>query len=118
MEAPKCKICGCRHYGLCAAPVCQTEQPVPVEDGADDGIVPPVQEVPVPISVHGPVSASTDRPKRDRSAYMRDYMRARREAQRNGDPVPTSTPKPPFDRTAYQREYMRRLRAMQKPSPS
>jgi hypothetical protein len=101
MEAPKCKLCGYRHYGLCAAPV--EEEPIPV--------VPYVQPPPMPIEQ--PVQPIQAPSKPDRRTYMRDYMRRRRQAEKVGAPMPTIE-KPHFDRAAYQREYMRQRAAMKK----
>lgn len=65
MESPKCKLCGERHYGMCAVPARQESpsvEPLPVEQGA----APPPQSKGF-----------------DRTAYQREYMRKRRAALRD-----------------------------------
>jgi hypothetical protein len=107
MESPKCKLCGTRHYGICVSAIDQPASALPALPDEQAMVHPPapvpVQALPMPVEVH---------PKQDRRAYMREYVRARRQAQKDAAPPP----KPPFDYNAYQREYMRRRRAMQKPA--
>jgi hypothetical protein len=64
MEKPKCKICGERHYGMCAVPVPPTHQPH----------ITPMER---PIKKRNPNGTF------DRTAYQRELMRKRRAAQKD-----------------------------------
>ncbi len=63
MEAPKCKICGERHYSLCRVATLNTGQANREAILNSLRIEPP-------------------KPTFDRTAYQREYMRKRRAAQK------------------------------------
>lgn len=63
MEKPKCRICGERHWGLCPGTVADVKERVAVIEKA---------------------TVKLEKPKFDRTAYQREYMRRRRAAKREG----------------------------------
>jgi hypothetical protein len=100
MDAPKCKICGERHYGLCSQPrgrnaPTQAQPPelvrtVPAAGVAAGETAPnrqlTVEELGGPfcgIIAHETTQLAT--PKFDRVAYQREYMRKRRKALKDGN---------------------------------
>lgn len=112
MDAPKCRTCGNRHYGLCADVACRS----PAER-------PPVQ-TPVLASSHSLWLAA--HPARS-VAWLLDRLRdgfvVLQIDGKEGNDQDTNlilidgadrrkiTPTSAFDKTAYQREYMRKVRA-------
>ena len=65
MEAPKCKLCDKRHFGLCRMTVAEVRQAIEPPQK-------PVQAQP---------TAKPSQAKFDRNAYQRDYMREWRRAK-------------------------------------
>ena len=88
MDAPKCRLCSKRHYGLCkTTPI--TEKAAPVQKSVDDALN-------VAIEAAGFVGDAMNIPEVDdaelravygkmiaRRTYMRKYMQDRREKQRS-----------------------------------
>jgi hypothetical protein len=93
MEAPKCRLCGKRHWDGCAPAITQAGRPLMRADGepltAGDLIKDGAYEVNPDTNTLTPLNAV-----------------ARKHAAR--------APRGTFDRNAYQREYMRKRRAAQK----
>lgn len=84
MEAPKCKLCGGRHYGLCKA-VTKPERIIKTPSGrAASGPVTASEEItPEADAVRAVTNAMEGvRLKFDRNAYQRDYMRKKRAKDR------------------------------------
>jgi hypothetical protein len=69
MEKPLCKLCGKRHYGMCAAP--QVDKP-------ETEVEHPKPEVQKPIA----------KEKFDRNKYQRELMRKRRAAAKSTKETP------------------------------
>ena len=90
MEAPKCKLCGQRHYGLCRA-----------------------QEPQVVTRIKSPPGGTVTNATVDELHHRAfgDAGKAFQQAFREG------IQKGAFDRVAYQREYMRKWRAKRKTAP-
>jgi len=87
MEAPKCKLCGERHYGMCAQTSKPAKKPTtrPVEKTAAQSSTseridapPYASTLPVNCPHCGRPMLKTD----DKAAYQRAYMRARRARQK------------------------------------
>lgn len=82
MEAPKCKLCGERHYGLC-----QHAKPRPAA-----AAMAPKRAKKTAMGTANTLASEADqqlaarpeavKPKFDRNAYQRDLMRKRRKAQK------------------------------------
>lgn len=98
MEAPKCKLCGERHWGsFCAKsrkgswlPKVPPKSKAEEQREASDAITPsPKCMAPEPKQVSNPPvleqsapAPETVKPKRDRNAYQRAYMAKRRAEQK------------------------------------
>jgi hypothetical protein len=68
MEAPKCKLCSERHYGMCKVQVAERPAVKTIP------YIPPfTQNAELPMKL---------KPKSDYNAYMREYMRKRRAAEK------------------------------------
>jgi hypothetical protein len=94
MEAPKCKLCGERHYGMCAQsnkpakkPTTRPVEKIAAQSSTSERIdAPPLHVNPPPYASTLPVNCphcgrpmlKTD----DKAAYQRDYMRKRRARQK------------------------------------
>jgi hypothetical protein len=76
MEAPKCKLCGERHWGLC--PSNESPEPIKIED-----LTPPQQLKLLKALLDDP--RIEDKGKFDRTAYQREYMRKWRAARKQAD---------------------------------
>lgn len=99
MDAPKCKICGERHYGLCSQPrsrnaPTQAQPPEPVRTATAASVAAgetapnrqlSVEELGGPfIGIIAHETTHLAVPKFDRNAYQREYMRKRRAALKDG----------------------------------
>lgn len=90
MDAPKCKLCGERHYGICkhAKPRPSTAAVAPEKamvekssPGSDNHRIKP-RRAADRTDTMVVVSALRMRPKFDRTAYQRELMRKRRTADK------------------------------------
>ena len=99
MKAPKCRLCGREHYGLCSRLAADNTR-----GHAGTG----VRNPPADSGVEAQRSAN------NRAAPVPREIRsdASRTADDLRDKADAAVPK--FDRIAYQREYMRKRRAKQK----
>jgi hypothetical protein len=85
MEAPKCRLCGKRHWRDCAVmvPVLELKTIIPKP------IVKPVsltQDLQVSLTKPKPVNPTEiSKPKFDRNAYQRELMRKRRAKKNDGE---------------------------------
>jgi hypothetical protein len=73
MEAPKCKICHERHYGMCAKVPDKVIRDA-VLHGTGISVVTPSQTKHIPIE--------NTKPKFDRTVYQRELMRKRRREEK------------------------------------
>lgn len=87
MEAPKCRLCDERHWGLCPATKSVSRPVVDrtprdgvglIPSGKPEGLVGPASERDGATANTKP----THKPKFDRNAYQRDLMRKRRAAEK------------------------------------
>lgn len=74
MIKPMCKLCGVRHYGLCAPPV---PIPAPIKPVLSAPPVDPALSAPPPVRKTRAPNGTFDR-----TAYQRELMRKRRAAQK------------------------------------
>lgn len=91
MDAPKCRVCGKRHWGLCDE--ARVRQGVPPQATAAPVVPPPAPEPdrPAPIAhvaeTPGPADGEISKALRmlaRRREYMKGYMRKRRAADKAG----------------------------------
>lgn len=89
MEAPKCKICGARHYGLCTPTINSGDRPITIVHAKGSSRLEPGEEL-----TWDALGNPAVKPKFDRNAYhrayMRDYMRKRRAAAKALKPAEPS----------------------------
>lgn len=90
MDGPKCKLCGERHWGMCPDLPASTAIKLLMEPGSQpcisrDAGTPKSEATPPNLSPEEPSARATSKPRFDRTAYQREYMRKRRkEAKEQG----------------------------------